>query len=71
MLEKGEKLVLKIESKRIVYFSILMSTYEGLGIVRTLDPKAAIVEVLTTKDMIGDLRALVKSLRSELYIEEI
>ena len=49
----------------IAFFSSLMSTYEGVGIVRTLSSKEGVIEVLTTKDMLGDLIGLIDSLKDE------
>ena len=68
MKEEGKKLILKIAPERIVYFSSLMSCYEGLGIVRTLDKEKGIIEVITTDDSLVDLIPLIKSLKREITI---
>lgn len=54
-----------MRKKDIAFFSSLMSTYEGVGIVRTLNSQEGVIEVLTTKDMLPDLNDLIDSLRDE------
>jgi len=53
----------------IAFFSSLMSTYEGVGIVRTLSSKEGVIEVLTTEDMLVDLYDLIDSLADEYDME--
>ena len=69
MQELGAQVIIKMRKEDIAFFSSLMSTYEGVGIVRTLSSKEGVIEVLTTKDMLDDLHGLIDSLKDEYNMQ--
>jgi len=56
----------RIDRREIAYLSDLLESYEDLGVVRTLDPVAARVEILYTPDCYTDLMALMAALEVEI-----
>ncbi len=52
----------RIDKREIVFLADLLESYEHLGMVRTVDPVAAIVEILYAPDFYDDVVALMESL---------
>lgn len=57
----------KISPNKIVTVKQVLESYDGLGLLRTLDPKEGFVVILTVSDM----SAHVKEVMSELEAEEM
>jgi Domain of unknown function (DUF4911) len=55
----------------IAYVKFILDSYEGVGIIRTLDRKKAIIAVLTTDSFLPTARALVKALQEEMQLTEV
>ncbi len=55
----------RIDRKEIVYISDLLESYEDLGVVRTLDSVAAIIEILYAPDLYDTLIALMDELAAD------
>ena len=62
---------LRVRRADIAYIKFVVESYEGLGIVRTLDRHAAIIVMLVTPDFEPTARELVTTLRERLPCEEI
>ncbi|MBI5136036.1 MAG: DUF4911 domain-containing protein [Nitrospirae bacterium] len=56
----------RIDRREIAYLSSLFESYEDLGAIRTLDPVAAIIEVLYAPDCYADVVALMTALEGEV-----
>ncbi len=53
----------RIDRKQIAYLASLFESYEHFGVVRTVDPVAAIVEILYAPDFFDDAVALLEHLK--------
>ena len=56
----------RIAKREIAYLSSLFESYEDLGAIRTLDPVAAIIEILYAPDMFDETLALMTALEDEI-----
>ncbi len=65
IMHSGRRLLFKVEKKDIGLFTSILSAYEGFGILRTVDPKQGIIEILTTIDFEQDVRDLTEALNNE------
>lgn len=64
-----ETIVARIAADEIGYVSALVESYEGIGIVRTRDPKFGIIEFWVIPEFREAFQALLEDLRSEMEIE--
>ena len=62
---------LRVRREDIAYIKFVVESYEGIGIVRTLDRHAAIIVVLSTGDFAAAVRDVVASIAAGLPCEEI
>ena len=62
---------LRVPRPEIAYVKFVFESYEGVGVVRTLDRHAAVLVVLAVPDFEPQARAIVRALRSEASCEEI
>lgn len=62
---------LRVRREDIAYIKEVIESYEGIGIVRTLDRHAAIIVVLSTGDFAADVRDVVASISARLPCAEI
>lgn len=60
-------LFLEVPAQSIVTMQALFESYEGLGLVRTMDRARSIIAILTTPDMESRCSALLDSLASTLH----
>ena len=70
----GQKLVpfhLKIHPQHIVELQTVIESYEGLGVVRTLNPDTGTVVIIALGDTAEDVRGMLNSLRSRFDICEL
>jgi hypothetical protein len=56
---------LRLPPREIAYVKFIVESYEGLGIVRTLDRRAATLVILAVPDFLPQARALVEALATE------
>lgn len=62
---------LRVPPEQIVYLKFILESYDGLGVVRTLDPEAAIIVVLALADTEAEADRLLESLGREIRIERL
>lgn len=62
---------LKIPTPDIAYLKFLIESYEGVGIVRTVDQRQAIVVLLIAEDHMDTVRSILASVRQESPIVEV
>jgi hypothetical protein len=56
----------RVDRREIAYLATLFETYEDLGVVRTVDPVAAVIEILYAPDFYEEAVALMEALRAEV-----
>lgn len=60
-------LYIEVPGSQVVLFQAYFETYEGVGLVRTLDIRQSLVSVLTTKSQLEDCMELLSSIRGEIH----
>ncbi len=61
----------KLPPEEIVSIKFTVESYDGLGIVRTLNPQTGEVVILATEDSVEDVKKLLKSLKNSLNLRII
>jgi len=62
---------LRLRRKDIAYFRFIIESYEGMAIVRTIDPYEAVVELMVAPGWEEDAEKVLEGLRKEILIEPI
>jgi hypothetical protein len=65
------EIYLRLQREDIALLKFVIESYEGIGIVRTIDRKKATVVVLAMPDLIAHVRLVLESLREEMDWYEI
>ena len=68
---KTVEIYLELPPEDIVFIKLIVEAHEGLGVLRTLDRKRAVIVVMTAADMESDVRAMLASLRDQVSWTEI
>jgi Domain of unknown function (DUF4911) len=55
----------------IAYVKFVLESYDGVGIIRTVDRKQAVIVALVVEDFLATARALFAALKNEIDIAEI
>ena len=66
-----EPIFLRVAPVDIALVKFLFESYEGVGIVRTLDRHAAIIVALISRDFLADAHAIVADLQTRIACEVI
>lgn len=66
-----EPIFLRVDPGDIALVKFLFESYEGVGIVRTLDRKRAVIVVLAVPDFLPIVRAIIESLREQIDCREV
>jgi hypothetical protein len=61
----------RMRRKDIAYFKFIIESYEGMAVVRTQDPREAIVELMVAPGWEKDLEQVLEGLREEITIETL
>lgn len=61
----------RIQRKDIAYFKFIIESHEGMAVVRTTDPHAAIVELMIAPGWEEDVEEVLEELRKEIAIEPL
>ncbi len=61
----------RIRRQDIAYFKFIIESYEGMAVVRTRDPREAIVELMVAPGWEKDLEEVLGGLRKEMPIESV
>lgn len=64
-------LLLQIPPQEIAYLSFIIESYEGVAVVRTIDPHAGLVELMSPPGCREDLDAILADLAREFPIQEV
>lgn len=65
------EIFLEIMPKDIAYLKFVIESYEGVAIVRTVDQKRAIVDLLVVEDFMQTALSILASLQQEVSLTEI
>lgn len=65
------EIFLELPPEDIVFVKLIVEAHEGIGVLRTLDRKRAVIVVMVAADMEGDARALLEALRDQVPWVEI
>jgi hypothetical protein len=71
MTTELQPIFLRLAPADIALVKFLFESYEGVGIVRTLDRRAAIIVALISHDFLDVARGIIDSLHEQIAIEEI
>lgn len=65
------EIYLEIRPEDIAYVKFIFESYEGVGIIRTVERKKALIVVLVVDDFLDVARAILASLKNEVSLVEI
>ena len=65
MKPQMSEISLKVSQKDIYYISWTIDACEGLGLLKTDDPKKGEVTVFTPSELVGDMLGCIEGLRNE------
>ena len=60
------EIYLEIRPEEIVFIKHIIEAHEGIGVLRTIDRKRAVIVLMVAGDMVGHARAILDSLRDQL-----
>lgn len=58
----------EIDTKNIAYIVGLMESYDDFAVVRTIDQKRGLIELLCSPDYVPEVRRLLDSLKNEINL---
>jgi hypothetical protein len=61
----------RLHREDIAYFKFIIESYEGMAVVRTKDPREAIVELMVAPGWEKDVEEVLEGLREEMTIESL
>ena len=59
------KYILRVDRCEINYLTVIIESYDGMAVVRTIDPKAALIELQISPGCEGEIGALLKHLKNK------
>ena len=62
---------LRLRRKDIAYFKFIIESYEGMALVRTRDPREAVVELMVAPGWEREVSEVLKGLGREIPIEDL
>ncbi len=65
------EIYLEIRPEDIAYVKFIFESYEGVGIIRTVDRKKAVIVVMVVQDFLPTARLILDSLKKEVPLNEI
>lgn len=65
------QIYLEVEPAHIAYIKFIFESYEGVGIVRTIDRKKAVIVLLVVDDFVNIARQILESLGRDVALKEI
>lgn len=65
------EIYLAIRPEDIAYVKFIFESYEGVGIIRTVDRKRAVIVLLVVEDFLNVARSILTSLQGEVALSEI
>ncbi|HWP59870.1 MAG TPA: DUF4911 domain-containing protein [Candidatus Acidoferrales bacterium] len=68
---KLHEIYLELSPEDIAYVKFVVESYEGVGIVRTVDRKKAVIVLLATESFLPTARQLADALKKEVPLSEV
>lgn len=65
------ELYLRVRRQDIAYIKFIVESYELLGIIRTVDPREAVIVLLVLEDSLALARDVIEALSGEVPLEEV
>ncbi|MEE9568708.1 MAG: DUF4911 domain-containing protein [Candidatus Binatia bacterium] len=65
------EIFLEVSPEDIAYVKFIFESYEGVGLVRTVDQKKSIIDILVVDDFQDTARSIVLSLNHEVKMKEV
>ena len=65
------EIFLEVSPEDIAYVKFIFESYEGVGIVRTVDQKKSIIDILVVDDFQETARSIVLSFNHEIKMKEV
>jgi hypothetical protein len=65
------EIYLELPPADIAFVKFILESYEGVGVMRTIDRTKALVVLMIAADFLDDARAILASLRSEVAWREV
>jgi len=65
------EIFLELPPGDIAYLKFILESYEGIGVMRTIDRTKALVVLMIAADFLDDARAILDSLRAEVPWREV
>ena len=65
------EIYIEIRPEEIAYIKFIFESYEGVGIIRTVDRKKAVIVLMVVDDFLSTARSILASLRNEVSLNEI
>ncbi|MBI4489914.1 MAG: DUF4911 domain-containing protein [Deltaproteobacteria bacterium] len=66
-----DEIYLEICPEDIAYVKFIFESYEGVGIIRTVDRKKAVIVLMIVDDFLSVARSILTSLKNEVPLNEI
>jgi len=68
---EAREIYLQVHREDIAYIQAIFESYEGVGIIRTVDRKKGIIVLLVVDDFLTTARSILASLKNEVAFIEI
>lgn len=65
------EIYLEIPPEEIAYVKFIFESYEGVGIIRTVERKKAVIVLMAMDDFLSTARSILTSLKNEVLLTEI
>ena len=65
------EIYLELRPEDIAYIKFIFESYEGVGIIRTVERKKAVIVLLVVDDFLNVARSILDSLQKEVPLTEI
>jgi hypothetical protein len=66
-----DEIYLEIRPEDVAYVKFIFESYEGVGIVRTVERKKAVIVLMIVDDFLSVARSILTSLKNEVPLNEI
>ncbi len=65
------EIYLETPPEHIAYVKFIFESYEGVGIIRTVDRKKAVIVLLVVEDFVAVAREILNSIKHEVPLAEV
>lgn len=68
---EAHEIYLQVQPEDIAYIQAVFESYEGVGIIRTVDRKKAVIALLVVEDFLATARSILAALEKDIPLAEI